>query len=78
MARTIPESRFQALVETATRTFVAQGYRRAQMADIASSMSIGKGTLYGYLESWDAQTGNTPGWYDDSSGAHDVIIEVAP
>jgi len=51
MARTIPDQRFQDLVETATRIFVAQGYRRTQMADIASAMSLAKGTLYGYVES---------------------------
>ena len=51
MARTIPASRFQELVETATRIFIAQGYRRTQMADVASAMSIGKGTIYGYVES---------------------------
>jgi AcrR family transcriptional regulator len=51
MARTIPASRFQELVDTATRIFIAQGYRRTQMADIASAMALGKGTLYGYVES---------------------------
>jgi AcrR family transcriptional regulator len=51
MARTIPAERFQQLVDTATRIFIAQGYRRTQMADIAEAMSLGKGTLYGYVES---------------------------
>jgi AcrR family transcriptional regulator len=51
MARAIPASRFQQLVESATRIFIAQGYRRTQMADIASALSLGKGTLYGYVES---------------------------
>jgi AcrR family transcriptional regulator len=51
MARTIPARRFQDLVETATRIFIAQGYRRTQMADVASAMSLAKGTLYGYVES---------------------------
>jgi AcrR family transcriptional regulator len=51
MARNIPAKRFQQLVEAATRIFIAQGYRRTQMADIASAMSLGKGTLYGYVES---------------------------
>jgi AcrR family transcriptional regulator len=51
MVRTIPASRFPALVDAATRIFIAQGYRRTQMSDIASAMSLGKGTLYGYVES---------------------------
>ena len=38
-------------VDAATRIFIAQGYRRTQMADVAAAMSIGKGTLYGYVES---------------------------
>ena len=51
MSRSIPAERFQQLVETATRIFIEQGYRRTQMADIATAMSLGKGTLYGYVES---------------------------
>jgi len=51
MSRSIPAKRFQQLVETATRIFIEQGYRRTQMADIATAMSLGKGTLYGYVES---------------------------
>jgi AcrR family transcriptional regulator len=54
MARTIPEHRFQDLVETATRVFIAQGYRRTQMADVARAMGLAKGTLYGYVESKEA------------------------
>ena len=33
---------------------------------------------FGYLEVWIAQTGSIPGWYDDSPGQHNVIIEIAP
>jgi len=51
MARPIPEKRFQELVEAATRIFIAQGYRRTQMADVAAALSLGKGTLYGYVAS---------------------------
>ncbi len=51
MARNIPERRFQELVETATRIFIAQGYRRTQMGEVAAAMSLAKGTLYGYVES---------------------------
>jgi len=54
MPRVVPESRFKDLLECATREFIAQGYRRTQMADVASAMSLGKGTLYGYVESKEA------------------------
>lgn len=51
MARTIPSDRFQKLVEGATGTFIEQGYRQTQMADVAEALGVAKGTLYGYVES---------------------------
>ena len=54
MARTIPETRFAQLVEVATNTFVARGYRLTQMSDIAEALGVAKGTLYGYVESKEA------------------------
>jgi AcrR family transcriptional regulator len=43
--------RLAALIETATRVFIAQGYRRTQMADVAAALGVAKGTLYLYVES---------------------------
>lgn len=54
MARPIPEHRLHDLVQTATDVFIAQGYRRTQMADVAVAMGIAKGTLYLYVESKEA------------------------
>jgi AcrR family transcriptional regulator len=54
MARSIPKHRFQDLLEAATAVFLEQGYRRAQMADVADRMGVAKGTLYLYVESKDA------------------------
>ena len=51
MTRVIPADRFKKLIEAATQTFIAQGYRRAQMADVAEALGVAKGTLYGYVES---------------------------
>lgn len=51
MARAIPADRFTELVRTATRVFVAQGYRRTQMADVARELGVAKGTLYLYVAS---------------------------
>ena len=54
MARPIPDGRFRELVEAATAVFLEQGYRRAQMADVASRAGVAKGTVYLYFESKDA------------------------
>jgi AcrR family transcriptional regulator len=54
MPRTIPDRRFHDLVAAATDVFIAQGYRRTQMADVAAATGLAKGTLYLYVESKDA------------------------
>lgn len=54
MARQIPPDRFATLIEAGTATFVAQGYRRTQMQDVADAMSVSKGTVYGVVTSKDA------------------------
>jgi AcrR family transcriptional regulator len=50
----VPASRFQDLIDAATRVFIAQGYRRTQMSDIAEAMGLAKGTVYLYVKSKDA------------------------
>lgn len=54
MARKVPEGRFTQLIEVATKTFVARGYRLTQMSDVAEALGVAKGTLYGYVESKEA------------------------
>jgi AcrR family transcriptional regulator len=54
MARTRPPDRIADLVRTATQVFIAQGYRRTQMADVATALEVAKGTLYLYVESKEA------------------------
>jgi len=54
VVRTIPADRFRLLVEAATRTFIAHGYRLTQMADVAEALGVAKGTVYGYVESKEA------------------------
>ncbi len=54
MARKIPPQRFDDLVRGATDVFIAQGYRRAQMADVAEAVGVSKATLYLYVESKEA------------------------
>jgi len=51
MARAIPTDRLEQLVSAATEVFIAQGYRRTQMDDVARALGVAKGTLYGYVES---------------------------
>jgi AcrR family transcriptional regulator len=52
--RRIPETRFEELIDAATRIFIAQGYRRTQMADVAEALGVAKGTLYLCVDSKDA------------------------
>jgi AcrR family transcriptional regulator len=54
MARAIPPDRLAQLVRCATEVFIAHGYQRTQMADIAAALGVAKGTLYLYVESKDA------------------------
>ena len=50
MARAIPENRLKELLACATRVFIAHGYRRTQIADVARALGVAKGTLYLYVE----------------------------
>jgi AcrR family transcriptional regulator len=54
VAPAIPPERFAQLIGVATRIFIARGYRLTQMADVAESLAVAKGTLYGYVESKEA------------------------
>lgn len=54
MARQAPAQRFQDLIDAATAVFIAQGYRRTQMADVAAAMAVAKGTVYLSVESKEA------------------------
>lgn len=54
MPRETPPDRIAELVRCATAVFVAQGYRRTQMADVADALGVAKGTLYLYVESKEA------------------------
>jgi AcrR family transcriptional regulator len=51
MARTIPTDRFSSVVAAAAQLFIAHGYQRAQVQEIADTLGLGKGTLYGYAQS---------------------------
>jgi AcrR family transcriptional regulator len=51
VSRQIPSERVERLVDVAIRVFIAQGYRRTQMDHVAAALGVGKGTLYGYVES---------------------------
>ena len=54
MARSVPDDRLNRLIDCATEVFIAQGYRRTQMADVAAALGVAKGTLYLYVESKEA------------------------
>jgi AcrR family transcriptional regulator len=50
MARSVPPDRFSAVVAAAADVFVAHGYQRAQVQDVADVLGLAKGTLYGYAQ----------------------------
>jgi AcrR family transcriptional regulator len=54
MARKRPEGRFAQLLDSATRVFIARGYHKTQMADVAREMGVSPGTLYAYVEGKEA------------------------
>lgn len=54
MARPIPADRFDQLVRVAAEVFIAAGYRRTQMSDVAEALGVAKGTVYLYVESKEA------------------------
>ncbi len=54
MARRRPAGRLDQLLDCATRVFVAKGYRRTQMSDVARALGVSAGTLYGYVEGKEA------------------------
>ncbi len=51
MSRPIPAARVGQLLDAATDVFIAEGYRRTQMDDVARALGVAKGTLYVYVES---------------------------
>jgi AcrR family transcriptional regulator len=54
MPRRSSPTRLADLVAAATRVFIAQGYRRTQMADVATELGVAKGTVYLSVESKEA------------------------
>lgn len=42
---------FPRLISAAAETFIAQGFQRTQMQDVADRLGVAKGTVYGYVES---------------------------
>ena len=54
MPRKTPPDRIAELIRCAAQVFIAQGYRRTQMADVAAALGVAKGTLYLYVESKEA------------------------
>ena len=54
MSRQVPPDRFAAVIDAGTAMFVAHGYGRTQMQDVAESMGVAKGTVYGVVASKEA------------------------
>src|SRR3979411_1730879 len=54
MSRSRPPQRLAQLIDAAIEVFIAKGYRRTQMADVARAARVSQGTLYNYVESKEA------------------------
>lgn len=54
MPRHVPPDRFESLVAAGAATFIAQGFRRTQMQDVAEALGVAKGTVYSVVTSKDA------------------------
>ncbi|MET8760767.1 helix-turn-helix domain-containing protein [Lentzea sp. NPDC004782] len=55
---------FPRLVSAAAETFIAHGFQRTQMQDVADVLGVAKGTVYGYVENKDALLGAAPRYAD--------------
>ncbi len=54
MVRSAPPDRLRHLIDVAAEVFIAQGYRRTQMEDVADALGVAKGTIYGCVQSKEA------------------------
>jgi AcrR family transcriptional regulator len=54
MKRPGPEQRLARLIDAGIEVFIARGYRRAQIDDVARIACVSKGTVYNYFESKEA------------------------
>jgi AcrR family transcriptional regulator len=54
VARTSPPDRLRAIVEAATAVFLAKGYKRTLMTDVAAALELSPGALYNHVESKEA------------------------
>jgi AcrR family transcriptional regulator len=52
--KSTPEQRLREVIRAATHVFALKGYRRTQMADVASELGVSPGNLYNYVESKEA------------------------
>jgi AcrR family transcriptional regulator len=81
MARPIPRDRFDQLIRVAANVFIAVGYRRTQMADVAEALGVAKGTVYLYVESKEALFDIVARHVDDESPIpcpDDLPVEAPP
>jgi AcrR family transcriptional regulator len=53
-SRAQPRDRLEDLVRAGSMVFARRGYRRTQMADVATEMGVSPGNLYNYVDSKDA------------------------
>jgi AcrR family transcriptional regulator len=64
MARTTPPDRLAKLLDAAAAAFVAHGFQRTQMDDIAERLGVSKGTIYRAVDSKEALFAAVIAWGD--------------
>lgn len=67
MTRLRNPNRLHDLVETASKVFLAKGYRQTQVSDVARAMGVAPGTIYLYVESKEALFDLVIRWAVDST-----------
>ncbi len=78
MPRETPPGRIADLVRRATEVFIAQGYRRTQMSDVADALGVAKGTIYLYVESKEALFDLVCRYGDRADAAEDAVDLPVP
>lgn len=78
MVRQIPSDRFATLVAAGTATFVAHGYRRTQMQDVADALGVAKGTIYATVSGKEALFLACVRYADDLEPAPDLAAWPLP
>jgi AcrR family transcriptional regulator len=74
--RATPNDRIPKLLEAAAAAFVAHGFQRTQMDDIAERLAVSKGTIYRAVESKESLFAAVIVWGDDPESASSAGVNA--